>query len=316
MGDPLLHVRLRHRKVSLFFDLGDAAGLSPRVAHRVRAVFLSHAHLDHIAGFTWFLRSRIGFFGPCLLFGPPGTINRIESFLNAVTWDRIEANGPIFEVSDIVGDRLRRARLQAGRPREELPERPITDNVIWCDDTCWVLAATCDHGIPSMAYALVFDREINVRKERLAERGWAAGRWLGRLKACIARGAMSEQIALPDGSSSTVAALAEALTLIRPGKKLVYAADMADTKANREALTALAGGAHTLFCETAFTAADREKANATQHLTTTAAMEIAGAAAVERLVPFHFSKRYERDPGRLYRELRERAGPVWIIGRL
>jgi ribonuclease Z len=315
VGDPLLHVRLRHRKVSLFFDLGDAAGLSPRVAHRVRAVFLSHAHLDHIAGFTWFLRSRIGYFGPCPIFGPPGTIRSIEHFLNAVTWDRIEANGPIFEVSDIIGDRLCSARLQAGRPREDLSERPIADGVIWNDDTCRVTAATCDHGIPSMAYALIFDREINVRKERLAQRGWAAGPWLGRLKACIARGAVSEQIALPDGSRSTVAALAEALTLIRQGKKLVYAADMADTAANRDTLTALAGGAHTLFCETAFTTADREKATATQHLTTAAAMEIANAAGVERLVPFHFSKRYESDPGRLYRELRAMAGTVQVIGR-
>jgi ribonuclease BN (tRNA processing enzyme) len=127
---------------------------------------------------------------------------------------------------------------------------------------------------------------------------------------------MSERIALPDGSSRTVAALAEALTLIRSGKKLVYAADMADTRPNREALTALARGAHTLFCETAFLAADREKADATQHLTTTAAMAIARDAAVERLVPFHFSRRYESDPGRLYRELRAQTGSVKIIGRL
>jgi ribonuclease BN (tRNA processing enzyme) len=316
MGDPLLHVRLRHRKVSLFFDLGDAAALSPRVAHQVRSVFLSHAHLDHIAGFTWFLRSRIGFFGPCRIFGPPDTIDRFESFLNAITWDRIETNGPLFEVSDIVGDRLRSARLQAGRPRVDLPERSIENGVIWRDDTYQVKAATCDHGIPSMAYALIFDREINVRKERLAERGLAAGPWLGRLKTCIARGALSERIRLPDGSSGAVAALADALTLIRPGKKLVYAADMADIAANREAVIALARGAHTLFCETAFAAADREKAAATQHLTTTATMEIAHAAGVERLVPFHFSKRYENNPAGLYRELHALSGPVKIIGRL
>lgn len=316
LGDPLLHVRLRHRKVSLLFDLGDTAGLSPRVAHQVGAVFLSHAHLDHVAGFTWFLRSRIGYFGPCRIFGPPGTIQRIENFLNVITWDRIEANGPIFEVSDIIGDRLFSARLQAGRPPVDLPERPIADGVIWSRDTFRVMAATCDHGIPSMAYALSFDREINVRKERLSQRGWAAGPWLGHLKTCIAKGAMSERIALPDGSRRTVADLADALTLIRPGKKLVYAADMADTAANREVLAALASRAHTLFCETAFTVADREKAAATQHLTTTAAVAIAHLAEVERLVPFHFSKRYENDPARLYRELRALAGTVKIIGRL
>jgi ribonuclease BN (tRNA processing enzyme) len=316
MGDPLLHVRLRHRKLSLLFDLGETAGLSPRAAHQVRAVFLSHAHLDHIAGFLWFLRARIGLFGPCKIFGPPGTIDSIESFLNAITWDRIEANGPLFEVSDIIGDRLHSARLQAGRPRVDGVDRPVAEGVVFYADTFRVKAVTCDHGIPSMAYALSFDREINVRKERLVERGWAAGPWLGRLKNCIAQGAMSAPITLPDGTRQTTAALAEVLTIIRPGKKLVYAADMADTPANRDALTALATGAHTLFCETAFTAADGEKAAATQHLTTTATVEIARAAGVDRLVPFHFSKRYEKDPARLYRELRSLAGSVKIIGRL
>ena len=91
---------------------------------------------------------------------------------------------------------------------------------------------------------------------------------------------------------------------------------MADTAANRRKLIALARGGHTLFCETAFMAADGDRALATQHLTTTAAVEIARAAGVERLVPFHFSKRYEKDPARLYRELRAQAGPVKIIGRL
>jgi ribonuclease Z len=316
LGDPLLHVRLRHRKESLLFDLGDAARLSARVAHQVRAIFLSHAHLDHIGGFIWFLRSRIGSFGPCGIFGPAETIERIESFLNAITWDRIEANGPIFEVSEMHGDRLKRARIQAGAPRVDLADRRLDDGVIFTGDNYQLQAVICDHKIPSVAYALSFAREINVRKERLVDLGLVAGPWLGRLKACIAEDALDTRIQLPDGTNRSAGDLADTLTLIRPGKRLVYAADMADTPANRRNLTHLARDAHTLFCETAFMAADREKAAATQHLTTTAAMEIARAAGVKRLVPFHFSKRYEDDPARLYRELHALAGPVKIIGRL
>lgn len=315
LGDPLLHVRLRHRKESLLFDLGDAAGLSPRVAHRVRAVFLSHAHLDHIAGFIWFLRARIGLFGPCKIFGPPDTITRIESFLNAITWDRIGANGPVFEVSDLLGDRLRRARLQPGLPRVELPEQTLAERVIFKGDNYRVTAVTCDHKIPSIAYALIFDKEINVRKERLADLGFSTGPWLGRLKASIAADTLDEKISLPDSTTRSAGELAADLTLIRPGKRLVYATDMADTPANRRKLIDLSQGAHTLFCEAAFCEADWEKAAATQHLTTTAAVEIARAAGVERLAPFHFSKRYEDDPARVFSELHEMAGPLMIVGR-
>jgi hypothetical protein len=158
LGDPLLHLRLRHRKESLLFDLGDAARLSARVAHQVRAVFLSHAHLDHIAGFIWFLRARIGLFGPCRIFGPPHTIERIESFLNAITWDRIEDNGPTFEVSEVHGDRLRRARLQTGRPRVDLSEEAVGGGKLFDGDGYHVEAVICDHKIPSVAYVLCFSR--------------------------------------------------------------------------------------------------------------------------------------------------------------
>jgi ribonuclease Z len=118
----------------------------------------------------------------------------------------------------------------------------------------------------------------------------------------------------PTGAIKRAGDLAETLTIIRPGKKLVYAADMADTQQNREKLIALAQSAHTLFCETAFAEADTQKADTTQHLTTLAATAIARAARVERLAPFHFSKRYEHDLGAIYDEIREQAGPVKILG--
>jgi len=59
-GDPLLHARLRHQRRSLLFDLGEGSRLPARVAHQVSDVFISHAHIDHIGGFLWLLRSRIG----------------------------------------------------------------------------------------------------------------------------------------------------------------------------------------------------------------------------------------------------------------
>jgi ribonuclease BN (tRNA processing enzyme) len=127
---------------------------------------------------------------------------------------------------------------------------------------------------------------------------------------------MDDPIELPDGTRRSAGTLAADLTFIRPGKKFIYAADMADTPANRRKIIAFARGGHTLFCETAFMAVDGERATATQHLTTTAAVEIARAAGVERLVPFHFSKRYERDPARVYAEIRALAGPVMVIGRI
>ena len=52
------YLQLRHQGRSLLFDLGDGARLPARLAHQVTDVFISHAHMDHISGFQWLLRSR------------------------------------------------------------------------------------------------------------------------------------------------------------------------------------------------------------------------------------------------------------------
>ncbi len=95
-----------------------------------------------------------------------------------------------------------------------------------------------------------------------------------------------------------------------PGKKLVYATDLADTADNRERLQGLARNAHTLFCEAPFSEAHAANARKNGHLTTRAAGEIATAARVSRLVPFHFSRRYSDDPQRLYDELKAACSRV------
>jgi ribonuclease Z len=303
-GDPLLHWRLRHRKRSLLFDLGEAGRLPARVAHQVTDVFISHAHFDHIAGFLWLLRSRIGVLHVCRLYGPPGLTEHIQSFIHAIHWDRIGAGGPRFEVTELHGDRLVRAGLQVGRADVEPLLQVETEDGLLLDDADFrVRATTLDHGIPVLAFAVESPRSLKVRKDQLAAMGLPVGPWLGKLKACIARGDGAALLELPDGRRAPAAALAEQLLLIRPGEKLVYATDLADSPDNRTRLTRLAQAAQTFFCEAVFTQDDATQAERTRHLTARACGEIATAAGVQRLIPFHFSRRYEDEPERIYHEV-------------
>ena len=93
-------VRLRRQKRVVLFDLGEGQRLPARLAHHVTDVFISHAHMDHIAGFLWLLRSRIGDLPPCRLYGPPGLVNRIGALMDGIHWDRIGPLGPVFEVTE------------------------------------------------------------------------------------------------------------------------------------------------------------------------------------------------------------------------
>ena len=247
-GDPLLHVRLRHQRRSLMFDLGSGERLSARVAHQVTEVFITHAHLDHIGGFLWLLRSRIGEFPPCRLYGPPGLAQHIAGFMRGLLWDRV-AIGPHFEILEFHVDRLRSFYLEATQPEPQFRGELAVENGILHQDAGFsVRGVMLDHqGTSVVAYAFEPDKQINVRKDRLAARGLEPGPWLTELKQQLLFGNETALIRLPYGNDATVAALAAELVLISPGKKLVYATDLADTVENRQRLVGLAQHAHTFF---------------------------------------------------------------------
>lgn len=314
-GDPQLHLRLAHQRRSLLFDLGDGTRLSGRVAHQVSDVFISHAHMDHVCGFLWLLRARIGERQSCRLYGPPGLARRIENLINGIHWDRIGDRGPRFEVAELHGETLFSTLLQAGKPgRQSLSETRVKDGIVLDEAQFKVRALTLDHGIPVLAFAFEPTIQINVRKERLSDHRLQPGPWLTELKGCIANRQLDHRIELPDGSAETVQRLAAELTLISPGSKIVYATDLADSSENRERLAALAKGAHTLFCESPFMMKDENQARRTGHLTTLACAEIANKACVRHLIPFHFSRRYEEVPWRVYDEIAEACPQVVMPG--
>lgn len=303
-GDPLLHLRLRHQRRSLLFDLGDGLRLPARIAHQVSDVFVSHAHADHISGFLWLLRSRIGETGVCRLYGPPGLAANVAGLIGGIHWDRIGRRGPRFEVAELHGTRLRRYLLQAGQPGcHTVGEREEPEGMLLVEPGFHVRAVTLDHGTSVLAFAYEPTEKFNVRKERLLERQLEPGPWLNELKERLSARKRAALVRLPDGNRETVARLAEELILTSRGDKLVYATDFSDTPDNRARMIALARGAHTLFCEATFLQKESDQARRTGHLTTLACGEIAREARVERLIPFHFSRRYEDEPWRLYHEI-------------
>lgn len=300
-GDPLLHLRLHQQQRSLLFDLGDSGRLPTRIAHQVSDVFISHAHIDHIGGFLWLLRSRIGDFPSCRLFGPPGLIGHIKGMIDGVLWDRIGDTGPRFEIAEIHGDRLLRARIQTGyRDCIDLPEIQIAEGLIVDDPLFSVRTITLDHHTPVQAYAFESKARLSVDENALKSLALDAGPWLNQLKQLIGAGDNKAMIRLPDNSSREAGELGALLLIVTPGEKMVYATDLADTEANRTALTALAYKADFFFCEASFLETDIEQARRTGHLTARACGEIATGADVKQLVPFHFSRRCETEPEAVY----------------
>ena len=227
--------------------------------------------------------------------------------VRGIRWDRIGDRGPVFDVTEVDGAKLTTHRFQVGSDERLWVEERFEKNGVLVDEPAFrVRSARLDHGIPVLAFAFEEARVFQVRKDALLASGYTAGNWLSELKGCLHRGELERGIRLPDGAERSAGKLARELVLERTGQKLCYATDLDDTPSNRRALVKLAEGSAVFVCEASFVEEDRDLARATQHLTARACGEIASLANVRRLVPFHFSKRYEHDPSRIYEEIASR----------
>jgi ribonuclease Z len=303
-GDPALFVETLHQRGALLFDLGDLTPLSARDLLRVTHVFVSHAHIDHFVGFDALLRVSVGREKRIEMFGPPGFRERVHHKLQAYEWDLVERYDTdlIFEVTEFDGKRAR-FRFKRAFAFEALDDVEIKDGVVARTEGFEVKAAMLDHHGPCLGYAVAEQEHVNVWKNRLDERGLPTGQWLQALKRAVMEGHSDDHpIGLPSGGSAPLGTLRE-LVSVTSGQKVAYVTDVADTSANRAAITALAKDADLFFLEARFAARDHDQARQRAHLITTATGEIARAAGVRRLEPFHFSPRYEGEEQEMMAEV-------------
>ncbi|MGY4501836.1 ribonuclease Z [Bradyrhizobium sp. GM24.11] len=297
-------------KHSLLFDVGEIASLSARKIRRVDQIFVSHAHIDHFVGFDHLLRLLVGHEKTVQLYGPAGFAERVFHKLQAYRWNLVE-NYPcdlVFAVSE-----LRNAEFhvynavpaEAGLCRGAVS---LTPNPCRRPLRRTVSAAILEHGAPCLAFALREAAHVNIWKNRLSEHGLPVGPWLSSLKQAVVERRADDHLIRIDGSATSddrlvpLGSLRDLLT-VTAGQKIAYVTDVADTPANRAAITALVQNADILFIEAAFVEADVALARSRAHLTTMAAGEIARQANVRRVEPFHFSPRYAGDAVRMLAEV-------------
>jgi ribonuclease Z len=320
-GDPCLYLEALHQPDAMLLDCGDLSSLGPRHLLRVGVVAVSHAHMDHWAGFDRLLRLLIGREKQLKVVGPEGFANRLYHRLQAYTWnlvDRIPAELS-FEVTEvIVGAAWPRTRfgLHDGfRPEPLQPASPTPDGTVLRQGLLQLRAAVLDHGTPCLGFVVEEALHLNVWRTRLEARGLPTGPWLARLKAAVAAGS-PDDLPIPVYARNAEAAGAPVQPLgalrdlveVTPGQRLAYLTDFADTPANRAAAIALARDADILFIEAPFAAEDAAHALDRRHLTTRAAGEIARDAGARRIEPFHFSPRYQDAEGQLLAEVFAAAG--------
>jgi ribonuclease Z len=307
-SDPGLFIDFRFGRRALLFDLGELSPLPPRQLLRVSHAFVSHAHMDHFAGFDRLLRVCLHRAMPLHLVGPTGFADRVEHKLKAYTLNLLDEQPLDFlitaaEFPDAGVERICAFHALEAFRRRELSPVPLPPGMLLDEDQFQIRSIVLDHGTPCLAFAFEEKLRVNVWSEGLKSLQLGAGSWLNEAKRAVRLGAPddSEVVISPDLSIPLGVLKQHALRTAR-GQKIAYVVDAAYHEKNIDRIVALARGADQLFIEAAFIDADADIAAQRRHLTARQAGDIAKLAGVARFVPFHFSARYREQEDRLRSE--------------
>lgn len=310
LDDPLLFVRIRPLKQALLFDCGQLAHLAKRVVKPITAVFVSHAHMDHIMGLPTLVRHHHASPKPLAVYGPPGIRERVGHLLHGFDWNLAEPTWFDLHVHEVDAGEIRRCIFSGPRgfARSDQPPLPRRDRMIWSCRYAAVSAEVLDHKLPVLTFRLDERPPFALDREKLAAHGLKPGDWINDLKSRIWRGRNQHPVAVTcsNGSIEALAdpeALYQLLRRPQPVASLGYLTDCGFTAANCERINKFLPGLTLLCAESAFLAADIAKARASFHLSSVDLNSLSRTLQPSFLLAMHLSKSYLRRGPDLYREL-------------
>lgn len=312
-GDPALYVRLAHRGEALLFDCGELCPLTTRELLKVRAVFISHAHIDHMIGFDRLLRAFLYQQRRLLVCGPPGIVERIAGRLSGYTWNLVEGYPLVLTVREWGESGGREVTFRAGnafRPEGAVPWKG-GDGLLMETGHYRVRGIPLEHGdIASLAFVLEEPLHVAIHKDALERYGYRPGSWLTRFKDQLRQGlpaATPLTVPLENGGEDALplGVLADRIAHRERGMKIGYVTDAAPTSENLAKIVELAEDSHLLAIEATFAHRELARAQERGHLTASLAGRLAREAGAARLLVFHHSPRYQEQPERLAIEARQ-----------
>lgn len=319
IDDPCLVVRDRPIHQSIMIDCGALQHVAKRELKPVRAIFVSHAHMDHFMGFDAFLRQVHASPRTIDIYGPPGMADRVQARLSGYVWNLAEPYWCTFLVHEISEEEVTTFRFAGpdGFRRYLEGTEPRNGQVIYRHNHLEVAAELLDHGIPVLAFRVREQKLFMVDMEKVAARGMVPGDWLPELKRRffadwpgegplkVSRQVdgleIQEEVSDPEGLYRELRGPAVEVSL-------GYLTDCGYTQENRERIRQFLSGVTLLVGECAFLERDLHKARTSHHLCTADWNELLAELQPRHFLPMHFSKTYLGKCPELYQELSPPAG--------
>jgi ribonuclease Z len=313
LDDPLLFLRIRPLRRALLFDCGQIAHLAKRVVKPIDAVFITHAHMDHIMGIPTLVRHHHASPRPLDIFGPPGIAERVYHLLMGYDWNLCEPGWFTLRVHEIQVDRILRYSFigPEGFARRFDGEEARQGSEIWSCRYVSVEAQLLDHKIPVLAFRILERPHFAIDPQLLGQQGLVAGDWIRDLKSRVWKGDIESRVVVPRRGGEAVREEVVAdphgfyhgIEARQSCASIGYLCDAGWTEENVARIESFLSGVTLLCADCTFLAADLAKARASYHFCSRDLNELAIRLAPRFLLPMHLSKSYLHRSVDLYDEL-------------
>lgn len=286
--DVSILVKADNHKWSYLCDCGEAERLTAADCIRLRAIFISHTHIDHFINFDTILRFQLGIERTVTICGPEGISSHLQAKLKAYNWNLIEKGSVKYEIREI-GSAGGIELYELDPPGWELEYRGgMIGPVIFENDNLQVSYVLLDHGIPSAAYLFREPDSIKVK-----ELPYRPGPWVGALKEAYKLGRPGDELSI-EGQVKRAEELFYCLELEK-GYSMGVVMDHLACEANHKKIVGHFQGVDRLFIESYYLNDDYELALKNYHSTAGESGRVARLAGAAEVVPIHFSRRYGAD---------------------
>ena len=289
--DPALLITPSNSPDSVLMDAGTLQAVRTRSLMKIRWLFLSHLHIDHLIGFDHLLRVRLFSDLPLFIFGPPGTTEVIGHRLQGYTWNLTSGSPFVVYCTDLPVDgepnseTLRFACHDRFLPSPSDLDFNLTEGVELAP-SLMIYWHPVKHGVPCLCYRLEQSFPPQFSLERCRSLGLKPGPWISQL---TAGSPVSLEV---DGTTRDRDWLADELLRERPAERIGYLTDtLLDPELTSQLLEFFAG-LDLLISETAYLDEEVEAARANLHMTTTQVASFSREAKIGKLLIFHLSRRH------------------------
>lgn len=291
--DPALIITPPNSSDSILMDSGTLHTVRTRSLMKIRWLFLSHLHIDHLIGFDHLLRVRLFSTLPLFVFGPPGTTEVIAHRLQGYAWNL--TSGSPFEVYSTDLPETNQTGTQTVRfachdrfapSNPESADTPLVTDCVRLQPNLTIHWHPVNHGVPCLCYRLDQNFPPQFSLQTCQSLGLRPGPWITELTS----GRPTTQEV--DGVVRDQDWLAARLLQERPAERVGYLTDTLLDSSLTERLREFYRNVDVLVSETAYLHEETEAAKENLHMTTTQVASLARDCGAGKLLIFHLSRRH------------------------